>query len=99
VVGPRGEIGRLGGDEFQIILPDIDDRGTLGELAERVIQILSQPYAIGGQRAKISASVGVAIAPYDGLERLDMIKSADMALYAAKNAGRSQFRFYSTDLK
>lgn len=99
IVGDKGEIGRLGGDEFEIILPDIDDRGTLGQLAERVIQMLAQPYSIGGQRARVSASIGIAIAPYDGLERADMMKSADMALYAAKNAGRSQFRFYSADLK
>lgn len=99
IVGSKGEIGRLGGDEFEIILPDIDDRGVLGELAERIIQMLAQPYSIGGQRARVGASVGIAIAPYDGLERSDMMKSADMALYAAKNAGRSQFRFYSADLK
>ncbi|RYE45475.1 MAG: diguanylate cyclase, partial [Hyphomicrobiales bacterium] len=90
IVGTKGEIGRLGGDEFEIILPDIDDRGVLGELAGRVIQMLAQPYSIGGERARVGASVGIAIAPYDGLERSDMMKSADMALYAAKNAGRSQ---------
>ena len=43
IIGNRGEIGRLGGDEFQVILPDIDDRGSLGELADKVIQIVSQP--------------------------------------------------------
>jgi diguanylate cyclase (GGDEF)-like protein len=67
IVGDRGEIGRLGGDEFQIILPDIDDRGKLGELAEKAIQIISQPYPIDGKRAIIGTSVGVAIAPYDGI--------------------------------
>jgi diguanylate cyclase (GGDEF)-like protein len=99
VMSDCGEIGRLGGDEFQIILPDIDDRGRLGELAAKVIQILSQPYPIGDQRAIIGASVGIAIAPYDGVEKDDLIHSSDLALYAAKNGGRGQFRFYSADLK
>ncbi len=99
IVGDRGEIGRLGGDEFQVILPDIDDRGTLGELASKIIQIVSQPYPVDGKRAIIGTSVGVAIAPYDGVELEEITRSADLALYAAKNGGRGQFRFYSGDLK
>ncbi len=99
LIGDRGEIGRLGGDEFQVILPDIDDRGKLGELASKVIQLLSQPYLIDDKRAIIGASVGIAVAPYDGVERDDLIHSSDLALYSAKNGGRGQFRFYSADLK
>ncbi len=99
IVGNRGEIGRLGGDEFQIILPDLDDRGKLGELADKIIQILSQPYPIDEKRAIIGTSVGIAIAPYDGVEREEITRSSDLALYAAKNGGRGQFRFYSDDLK
>jgi diguanylate cyclase (GGDEF)-like protein len=99
IIGDRGEIGRLGGDEFQIILPDLDDRGKLGELATKLIQIVSLPYALGDERAIIGTSVGIAIAPYDGLEKDDLIRNSDLALYSAKNGGRGQFRFYSADLK
>jgi diguanylate cyclase (GGDEF)-like protein len=99
IIGDRGEIGRLGGDEFQVILPDLDDRGKLGELADKVIQIVSQPYPIEGKRAIIGTSVGIAIAPYDGIDKDELTKSADLALYAAKNGGRGAFRFYSSDLK
>ncbi|WP_373477032.1 putative bifunctional diguanylate cyclase/phosphodiesterase [Sphingorhabdus sp.] len=99
VVGARGEIGRLGGDEFQIILPDLDDRGKLGEMANKIIQIVSQPYNIEDKRATIGTSIGIAISPYDGIGKLDLIHNADLALYAAKNGGRGQFRFYSVDLK
>ncbi|HSG35252.1 MAG TPA: EAL domain-containing protein, partial [Sphingomonadaceae bacterium] len=99
IIAGRGEIGRLGGDEFQIIIPDMDDRGALGEIAEKAIQIVSQPYPIGDKRAIIGTSVGVAIAPYDGLERDELTHSADLALYSAKNGGRGQFRFYTADLK
>jgi diguanylate cyclase (GGDEF)-like protein/PAS domain S-box-containing protein len=99
VVGDKGEIGRLGGDEFQIILPDFDDRGQLGALAEKIITVISQPYPIDGKRAIIGTSVGVAVAPYDGIEKDEIVHCADLALYAAKNGGRGQFRFYSADLK
>jgi diguanylate cyclase (GGDEF)-like protein len=99
VIGERGEIGRLGGDEFQIILPDLDDRGKLGELANKLIQMVSLPYSIGDKQAIIGTSVGIAVAPYDGLELQELTSHSDLALYAAKNGGRGQFRFYSTDLK
>ncbi|MEO6718659.1 MAG: EAL domain-containing protein [Novosphingobium sp.] len=98
VIGKQCEIGRLGGDEFQVILPDMDDRGRLGELAKTVIAILSQPFALGESRAVIGASVGIAIAPYDGVEPSELVRNADLALYAAKGGGRGQFRFYSSDL-
>ncbi len=98
VTDKNTEIGRLGGDEFQIILPDIDDRGRLGEIAKTVIAMLSQPYQIEGSRCVIGASIGIAIAPYDGITSEELVRSADLALYASKGGGRGQFRFYSSDL-
>ena len=98
VIPEGSEIGRLGGDEFQVMLPDVDDRGELGELGHKIITMLSQPYSIGGSRCVIGASLGVAIAPYDGLGSEELVRSADLALYAAKGAGRGQYRFYSSDL-
>ncbi|MCL6251848.1 EAL domain-containing protein [Altererythrobacter sp. KTW20L] len=98
-IGVNGaEVGRLGGDEFQIILPDIDDRGMLGDIALKIIQLVSQPYATCSGRALIGASVGIAVAPYDGMTRDELVKSADLALYAAKGGGRGQYRFYASDL-
>ncbi len=99
IIAGKGEIGRLGGDEFQVMLPDIDDRGRLGEIANSVIQMISQPYSLGGDRAIIGASVGIAIAPYDGIDSDELVSSADLALYAAKGGGRGQYRFFSSELK
>lgn len=98
VIGERGEIGRLGGDEFQIILPDMDDRGDLGEIGQKLIQMVSQPYQLNGSRAVIGTSVGIAVSPYDGVEVDELIKAADLALYAAKGGGRGQYRFFHIDL-
>ncbi|MFN3865035.1 MAG: putative bifunctional diguanylate cyclase/phosphodiesterase, partial [Erythrobacter sp.] len=99
IVRDAGEVGRLGGDEFQVLLPDMDDRGTLGELANRIIQSLSQPYQINGRRAIIGTSVGIAIAPYDGVTADELTRAADMALYAAKESRGGTFCFFTTELR
>ncbi|MEM9085974.1 MAG: EAL domain-containing protein [Pseudomonadota bacterium] len=93
------EIGRLGGDEFQIMIPDIEDRGELGEIASRIITMLKQPYSLEEGRCVIGSSVGIAIAPHDGVSASQIVRSADLALYAAKNGGRGQYRFYTADLE
>lgn len=98
VIGDKEKVCRLGGDEFQIILQDKEDRGELGDIAEAVIFNLSQPYSIDGSRCIIGASVGIAISPFDGESSEDLIRNADLALYAAKGSGRGRFRFYSGDL-
>jgi diguanylate cyclase (GGDEF)-like protein len=98
-IGRDCEIGRLGGDEFQVMLPDIDDRGVLGEIAMKIIAMLRQPYSLADGRCVIGASVGVAIAPHDGVTREEIVRAADLALYAAKNGGRAQYRFFSGELE
>lgn len=93
------EIGRLGGDEFQIMVPDVDDRGVLGDLALKAITMLRQPFSLEEGRCVIGASVGIAIAPHDGVTREEITRAADLALYAAKNGGRGQYRFFSGELE
>lgn len=98
-VDDAGEVGRIGGDEFQILLPDWEDRGKLGELANTIISSLSQPYTVEGSRCIIGASIGIAISPFDGLSSDDLIRSSDLALYAAKGSGRGRFQFFARDLQ
>jgi diguanylate cyclase (GGDEF)-like protein/PAS domain S-box-containing protein len=98
IIDDTEKVSRLGGDEFQIILPDTDDRGAIGDLATRIINSLSQPYSVEGSRCIIGASIGIAISPFDGFTTEDIIRNADLALYAAKGNGRGRFRFYSNDL-
>ncbi|MBB3858842.1 diguanylate cyclase (GGDEF)-like protein/PAS domain S-box-containing protein [Novosphingobium hassiacum] len=98
VVGKMGRVGRLGGDEFQMILPGKIEREQLGHLAARVIESLSQPYSIEGSRVMIGASIGIAIAPDDGMTSEALIRNADLALYAAKDGGRGRYHFYAADL-
>jgi diguanylate cyclase (GGDEF)-like protein len=98
IVGSRETICRIGGDEFKIILPEVDDRGVLGELAKSVISGLSQPFSVDGNRCTIGASVGIAVSPFDGSTSEELTRNADLALYAAKHGGRGSFRFFSGEL-
>ncbi|WP_231738595.1 bifunctional diguanylate cyclase/phosphodiesterase [Novosphingobium sp. FSW06-99] len=98
VVGDKDRICRLGGDEFQVMFPDVEDRGRLGDVAGRIITMLSEPYTIEGNRCTIGTSVGIAVSPYDGETADDVVRNADLALYAAKHSGRGRFRFYSNEM-
>jgi len=97
-VGDRGRVGRLGGDEFQVFLHGAQQREGLAHLARRVIETLSQPYSIDGARVTIGASIGIALCPDDGTTSEELIRNADLALYAAKGGGRGRHHFYDEDL-
>ena len=97
-VGKMGQVGRLGGDEFKVIIPGRVQHDKLDELSREIINSLSQPYTIEGQRVVIGASVGIAIAPDDGATSEEIIRNADLALYAAKDGGRGRSHFYSQEL-
>jgi diguanylate cyclase (GGDEF)-like protein len=97
-VGQAGRVGRLGGDEFKVIVPGRTDRARLADIAIDIIHSLSQPYSVDGQSIVIGASVGIAVAPHDGSDSDDLIRNADLALYAAKDAGRGRHHFYAQDL-
>ena len=97
-IGEAGLVGRIGGDEFQVILPTLSDREKLGDLARRVIFDLSQPYSIDGSAISIGCSVGIAVAPEDGADSETLVRNADLALYAAKGDGRGIHRFFRSEL-
>jgi diguanylate cyclase (GGDEF)-like protein/PAS domain S-box-containing protein len=97
-VGDRGRVGRLGGDEFQVILVGDHNHDDLAGLARRIIHDLSQPYMIDDHRVVIGASIGIALSPEDGVTSEAIIRNADLALYAAKDSGRGRHHFYAADL-
>ena len=97
-VNDAGLVGRLGGDEFQVIVPGHVEREKLAGLGAAIIENLSQPYAIDGARVVIGASIGFALSPEDGVTSEAIIRNADLALYAAKDRGRGCYHFYAADL-
>ncbi|HEY8591611.1 MAG TPA: EAL domain-containing protein [Sphingomicrobium sp.] len=94
VMGNNGQVGRLGGDEFQAVLPGTVDVGLLESLARTLIEQVSRPYSIEGHKVTIGASVGIAIGDPGRSSADAMVRNADLALYAAKGAGRGKHCFY-----
>ncbi len=97
-VGDAGLVGRLGGDEFKVVLPGIDNRDTLAMLARDLIASLSQPYFISGTAVTIGCSIGIAVTPDDGDDSETLVRNADLALYAAKGDGRGVHRFFADEM-
>jgi len=91
-------VARLGGDEFAIIQANVRDPGSTEVLASRIVETVSKPYEIGGQRIDISTSVGMTLAPRDGSDADQLMSNADLALYRVKGAGRRGFSFFKAEM-
>ncbi|MEH7246142.1 diguanylate cyclase [Neobacillus niacini] len=89
-------LGRIGGDEFLILLKDIKGFRNVEKIARRLYKVLQQPYQIKEHYIKTTASIGISIYPKDGTSSETLIKFADQALYSAKET-RNQLKFYSLD--
>ena len=98
VMGEHGQVGRLGGDEFKAVLPGTVDIGLIESLARTLIEQVSRPYMIEGHKVVIGASVGVAIGDPGRSCADSLIRNADLALYAAKAAGRGKHCFYESSM-
>ncbi|MBE2990626.1 EAL domain-containing protein [Sphingomonas sp. CFBP 13603] len=90
--------GRLGGDEFAVIVRDASDTVAIERLAQRIIESLSHSYEIDAHTLYIGVSVGIAVGPRDGRTAEMLVRSADLALYRAKDAGRGVYRTYEPEL-
>ncbi|KKC24738.1 diguanylate cyclase [Sphingomonas sp. SRS2] len=98
VVQNDGQVGRLGGDEFNVVLPGIVEKHRLANLARAIIDEVSKAYLIEGSHVSIGASIGIAVAPDDGATADALVRNADLALYAAKADGKGVHRFYEPEM-
>ncbi len=92
-------VARLGGDEFTLLIRDLHDPDDIFSLADKILDSLSQPFALGGHTVRISASMGAAFHPRDGDSDSELLRAADLAMYAAKEQGRNHFRVYSAGMR
>ena len=91
-------VARLGGDEFAIIQKLLDQPSDAAALAMRVRDAIREPFDLDGHQVTVDISVGISIAPNDATELDELMKTADMALYEAKNAGRGTYCFYKPEM-
>jgi len=87
-------IARLGGDEFTVLLPGITTPESVGVFADKVVQAMSRPFAVEGEERFLSASVGIALYPHDGITADALVKNADTAMYRAKATGRNKSVYF-----
>ncbi len=98
VVRPADVLARLGGDEFALLTLAVPERDDLGRMAARIVDTLGRPYLIDGHLINIGASIGLAVAPDDGADYAQLLRSADLALYHAKQSGRGTFSFFKPEM-
>src|SRR5690606_37903185 len=86
--------GRSGGDEFVILLADLEDTDAVANRVQQILAGLEEPFVIDGERLQISVSLGVAVAPGDAEDFAGLLRNAEMAMYRAKASGRRTWRYY-----
>ena len=89
-------IARLGGDEFLVVLEEVQEIAPVEVVAKKLLAEAERPYAISGHAATVTASIGISVCPDDAVDAGALMKHADTAMYAAKQAGKNTYRFYSS---
>jgi diguanylate cyclase (GGDEF)-like protein/PAS domain S-box-containing protein len=92
-------LARVGGDEFNLLIPEINDVQDVHNLAEKILRITAKPFIIKQEEIYISFSIGISIYPSDGDTKESLIKHADIAMYKVKNAGKNGYALYADSMK
>ncbi|MCC6608648.1 MAG: EAL domain-containing protein [Burkholderiales bacterium] len=92
-------LARVSGDEFVAVLPNVDQAEAAANVAQKVLARLGAPFRLGGHEVSVNASVGIALYPADGADAESLLKSADAALYRAKDLGRGAYCFFTAEME
>ena len=98
LVGDRGLLARLGGDEFAVVIAGYHSMNMAAEIASRMIELLAQPFDFDGQTVKVGASIGIASSDDEVISHVELVRRADVAMYAAKERGKNRFEVYFPEL-
>lgn len=92
-------VARLGGDEFVVMMEDIAAPEQAAVLAQRILEATGKPFGLASGECRVTASIGICVYPENGDDEQTLMKNADAAMYRAKEEGKNNFQFYSTDMK
>ena len=98
MVRQEDTLARLGGDEFELLLTGCDNDSTAEKLAQRIIEAFRQPFVVHGRSCRTTVSIGISHFPDDGRDAETVLRHADIAMYAAKDAGRDTYRLYEASM-
>ena len=90
-------VARLGGDEFVVLIPELKDVIQLNMIAANILSVIAKPEEIMGSQCKVTASIGISIFPMDAHNVSSLMKTADLAMYRAKQKGKNNFHINSTN--
>ena len=91
-------VARLGGDEFALVLDGIRDPEDAGQVAEKILRLIHEPFTLGGQVVRVGTSIGIATYPDSSDEAYGLLKAADLAMYQAKEQGRDDYQFFVPEM-
>jgi diguanylate cyclase (GGDEF)-like protein/PAS domain S-box-containing protein len=94
----KDTIARWGGDEFTLLLPEINSPEDATAIAQRILEVLKPAFILEGYRLHVTTSIGIAIYPHDGKDADTLVKNADAALYRAKEKGRNDYQNYTVTI-
>jgi len=92
-------IARLGGDEFVVLLLEADDVPSIEVVARKLLSAAMSPHVLAGQECRVTSSIGIAMYPADGEDEQTLMKNADIAMYFAKEEGKNNYQFYSSEIQ
>lgn len=97
-VRSRDMVARIGGDEFVIVITDFKKVEVIAQISQKILDHLLKPIMLNGREIYITTSIGISVYPYDGEDIETLMKNADLALYMAKNNGRNNYQFCTSDI-
>jgi len=91
-------VARIGGDEFAVVLGDVDQGNDVQTICDQLLQVITEPYELSGQASRVTTSIGIAMYPEDGSDVQTLLKHADAAMYRAKEGGKNRYAFYEPEM-
>ncbi len=92
-------VGRIGGDEFTVILESSSRLEDAGQVATKILDAVAEPYLVGNRELRVTASIGIAMYPLDGDDSQSLLRDADIAMYSAKAAGSNTYQYFTPKLR
>jgi diguanylate cyclase (GGDEF)-like protein/PAS domain S-box-containing protein len=91
-------VARIGGDEFAVVLSEVGQDSDIQVICGELLEVITEPYALGGETGHVSTSIGIAVFPDDGSDVQTLLKHADAAMYQAKENGKNRYAFYEPEM-